>query len=169
MSDMPNPNSNTSDEQANQEPSLNLEKLPEQNPSTNVNPEQAQSSDAPNPNTSNEKNDWELNLNVDPTPKSTLAALCLIGALIGLIPLIPPIVNIAAIIIGHSARSEARQSSNESDSGVALIGLILGYIGWLTGPIILAFTMFAFSSNWSAIIETFFKALIFGSGSVFGR
>ena len=167
MSDMPNPN--TANEKTDQELSLNLEKSLEQSSELNPNPEQAQSSDTANLNTSDENLDQELNLNVDPTPKSTLAMLCLIGALIGLIPLIPPIVNIAAIIMGHAARSSIRQDSNESGSGVALVGLILSYIGWLTGPILLTFTMFAFSSNWSANIEIFFKALIFGSGSVIGR
>ena len=103
MSDMPNPN--MPNEKPEQEPSLNLKKMPEQGSEPNLNPEQAQSLDAPNPNTPDENLGQELNLNVDPTPKSTLAMLCLIGALIGLIPLIPPIVNIAAIIMGHAAAS----------------------------------------------------------------
>ena len=168
MSDMPNPN--TPNEKSTQEPSLNLEKMPEQNPEHNPNPEPAQSSDAPNPNTPDENPDQELNLNVEPPSKNTLATLCFIAALIGLIPLVPPFVNIVAIIMGHMARSEARENSDESGSGLALVGLILGYIGWLIGPIIMAVTFDAFARGNSALaIKVFFRALLFGSGSLIGR
>ena len=165
MSDTPNPN--TPNEKSTQEPSLNLGKLPEQSSESNPNSEPAQSSDAPNPNTPNENPDQELNLNVEPPSKNTLATLCFIAALIGLIPLVPPIVNIVAIIMGHMARSEARENSDESGSGIALVGLILGYIGWLTGPIIAAVTFDAFARGNSALaIRVFFKALLFGTGSL---
>ena len=169
MSDTPNPN--TPNEKSTQEPTLNLEKLPEQSSEPNPNTEQAQNLDAPNPNTPNENPDQELNLNVEPPSKNTLAVLCLIGALIGLIPIVvPPIVNIVAIIMGHMARSEAHENSDESGSGLALVGLILGYIGWLIGPIIMAVTFDAFARGNSALaIKVFFRALLFGSGSLIGR
>ena len=114
MSDMPNPN--TPNEKSAPEPSLNLEKMPEQNPEHNPNPKQAQSSDASNQESTS-------------LSASALATLCLIGALIGLLPFIPSFLNIAAIAMGHSARSKIRKNPNESGAGVALIGLILGYIG----------------------------------------
>lgn len=146
MSDMPNPNSNTSDEQANQEPSLNLEKLPEQNPSTNVNPEQSVNSDAPKQ---------------DPETKTTntLAILCLIFGLVGAIPLTPGLINIIAIIMGHIGRSQIRQNPNESGAGIALAGLILSYVSWLTIPII--FLVVA-----SINLVDLFRMLFFGGGYI---
>ena len=74
MSDTPNPNlnSNTPNQETNPEPSSNLEQSSEHNP----NSEQAQSSDASNQESTS-------------LSASTLATLCLIGALIGLLPFIP--------------------------------------------------------------------------------
>ena len=151
MSDMPNPN--TPNEKSTQEPSLNLEKLPEQSPEPNPSPEQAQNSDAPNQESTS-------------LSASTLATLCLIGALIGLLPFIPSFLNIAAIAMGHSARSKIRKNPNESGAGVALIGLILGYIGWLTGPILLAVTVDAFTDDFARAMKAFFISLLVGASNV---
>ena len=152
MSDTPNPN--TPNEKSAQEPSLNLEKLPEQSSEPNPNTEQAQNLDAPNQ---------------EPTPKpnNTLAMLCFVCGLLGLFRGggVPPIVNMAAIAMGHMARSQIRQNPNEGGAGIALAGLIMAYIGWLTAPIIMAFTIFAFSrGNWASTMEVFFGMLFFGAG-----
>ena len=151
MSDMPNPN--TPNEKSAPEPSLNLEKLPEQSPEPNPSPEQAQNSDAPNQESTS-------------LSASTLATLCLIGGLIGLLPFVPSFLNIAAIAMGHSARSKIRKNPNESGAGVALIGLILGYIGWLTGPILLAVTVDAFTDDFARAMKAFFISLLVGASNV---
>jgi len=151
MSDTPNPN--TPNEKSTQEPSLNLEKLPEQSPEPNPSPEQAQNSDAPNQESTS-------------LSASTLATLCLIGGLIGLLPFVPSFLNIAAIAMGHSARSKIRKNPNESGAGVALIGLILGYIGWLTGPILLAVTVDAFTDDFARAMKAFFISLLVGASNV---
>ena len=142
MSDTPNPNlnSNTPNQETNPEPSSNLE----------------QSSDASNQESTS-------------LSASTLATLCLIGALIGLLPFIPSFLNIAAIAMGHSARSKIRKNPNESGAGVALIGLILGYIGWLTGPILLAVTVDAFTDDFAGTMKMFFIALLVGASNVISR
>ena len=74
MSDTSNPN--TPNEKSAQEPCLNLEKLPEQSSEPSPSLEQAQNSDAPNQESTS-------------LSASTLATLCLIGALIGLLPFVP--------------------------------------------------------------------------------
>ena len=154
MSDMPNPN--TPNEKSAPEPSLNLEKLPEQSSESNPSPEQAQNSDTPNQESTS-------------LSASTLATLCLIGGLIGLLPFVPSFLNIAAIAMGHSARSKIRKNPNESGAGVALIGLILGYIGWLTGPILLAVTVDAFTDDFAGAMKMFFIALLVGASNVISR
>ncbi len=151
MSDMPNPN--TPNEKSAPEPSLNLEKLPEQSSESNPSPEQAQNSDTPNQESTS-------------LSASTLATLCLIGGLIGLLPFVPSFLNIAAIAMGHSARSKIRKNPNESGAGVALIGLILGYIGWLTGPILLAVTVDAFTDDFARAMKAFFISLLVGASNV---
>ena len=112
MSDTPNPNlnSNTPNQETNPEPSSNLEQSSEHNP----NSEQAQSSDASNQESTS-------------LSASTLATLCLIGA---------------------------------------LIGLILGYIGWLTGPILLAVTVDAFTDDFARAMKAFFISLLVGASNV---
>ena len=151
MSDTPNPNlnSNTPNQETNPEPSSNLEQSSEHNP----NSEQAQSSDASNQESTS-------------LSASALATLCLIGALIGVLPFIPSFLNIAAIAMGHSARSKIRKNPNESGAGVALIGLILGYIGWLTGPILLAVTVDAFTDDFARAMKAFFISLLVGASNV---
>ncbi len=154
MSDTPNPN--TPNEKSTQEPSLNLEKLPEQSSESNPSPEQAQNSDAPNQESTS-------------LSASTLATLCLIGALIGLLPFVPSFLNIAVIAMGHSARSKIRKNPNEGGAGVALIGLILGYIGWLTGPILLFLTLDLFSNELAGIIKVCIIALLVCASNVIVR
>ena len=71
--------------------------------------------------------------------------------------------------MGHSARSKIRKNPNESGAGVALIGLILGYIGWLTGPILLAVTVDAFTDDFAGTMKMFFIALLVGASNVISR
>ena len=69
----------------------------------------------------------------NPTPRTTniLGIISLICGLLGLVGGLPSagIINIAAIVMGHMARSQIRQNPNEDGAGIALAGLIMGYIG----------------------------------------
>lgn len=61
-------------------------------------------------------------------PTSTAAIVSLIAGLLSWI-LLPLIAAIVAIVAGHMARSEIRQSNGSLDGdGLAIAGLILGYI-----------------------------------------
>lgn len=144
MSDTPSPN--TVNEKTDQEPSRNLEISLEQSSAPKPNPEPAQNSDVPNQ---------------DPETKTTntLAILCLIFGLVGAIPLTPGFINIIAIIMGHIGRSQIRQNLNESGAGIALAGLILSYVSWLTIPII--FLVVA-----SINLVDLFRMLFFGGGYI---
>ena len=59
-------------------------------------------------------------------------------------------VSIAAIVLGHIARREARQTG-EAGSGMATAGLVLGYAGIVIGILlIVAFTLAsALFANWN--------------------
>ena len=70
----------------------------------------------------------------NPTPRTTniLAIISFICGLLGLVGGLPSIgiINIAAIVMGHMARSQIRQNPNEDGAGMALAGLIMG-LHWL--------------------------------------
>ncbi len=68
-----------------------------------------------------------------PPPNSTLAIVSLCFGVLAW-TLLPFIGNIVAIITGHMARSEIRQAhGNLQGDGLAIAGLILGYLGLLLG------------------------------------
>jgi len=54
---------------------------------------------------------------------AVIALVCGVAQFVGLFP-----AGIAAIVVGHIARKQIRQTSEQGD-GMALAGLILGYIG----------------------------------------
>jgi hypothetical protein len=67
---------------------------------------------------------------------STLAIISLISGLVGWV--IPLVGGIVAIVTGHLARKEIRQSNNTlSGDGMAIAGLVLGYVH--VGIIIIVF------------------------------
>lgn len=60
-------------------------------------------------------------------PNSTLAIVSLVCGIVSWVVL-PVLAGIAAVITGHMARNEIRQSGGRvSGDGLALIGLVLGY------------------------------------------
>jgi hypothetical protein len=68
---------------------------------------------------------------VTPPKTNTLAIVCLVLSLIGVLTswLVPLITQIAAIICGHIARSQITNSGgSQTGSGLALAGLIVSYI-----------------------------------------
>ncbi|MDO5506091.1 MAG: DUF4190 domain-containing protein [Pseudoxanthomonas suwonensis] len=63
-----------------------------------------------------------------PGPTNVLAVLSLVAGILGW-SLLPVIGGIVAIITGHVARGQlARAAGRESGDGLALAGLILGYL-----------------------------------------
>ena len=63
-------------------------------------------------------------------PKTNnLAVISLVLGVLGLVGILPFIGSIGAIITGHMARGQLRMNSNETGDGLALGGLITGYLG----------------------------------------
>jgi hypothetical protein len=54
------------------------------------------------------------------------------------------VIELAAIICGHSARRMARETGQKG-SGVALAALVIGYLGLSLAPLYLAYVFFALS------------------------
>ncbi|MEN6572687.1 MAG: DUF4190 domain-containing protein [Anaerolineaceae bacterium] len=74
----------------------------------------------------------ESNMVPNPVPMlkkdSTLAIISLVSGLLGW-TVLPVIGAIAAVVTGHLAKKEIRESNNTlSGDGMALAGLILGYV-----------------------------------------
>ncbi|TVQ34297.1 MAG: DUF4190 domain-containing protein [Wenzhouxiangella sp.] len=75
---------------------------------------------------------------------STLAIVSLIFGVLAW-TFLPVIGNIVAIITGHLARSEIRDSQGAlQGDGLALAGLILGYLGLLLGVMVVLLIIFGF-------------------------
>ena len=73
---------------------------------------------------------------------NTLAVISLVCGLLGLFTsfFIPLLMQLAAIVCGHIARGQIRRSDNtQTGAGVALAGLILGYVGIVLGLIVILF------------------------------
>lgn len=104
----------------------------------------------------------------NPTPRTTniLAVVSLICGLLGLAGGLPSagVINIAAIVMGHMARSQIRQNPNEDGAGIALAGLIMGYIGLLIVPLMmlvaLVIVMMIYGITFSAAINELFSMLL---------
>ena len=66
---------------------------------------------------------------VQPARNSTMAIVSLIAGIAGLF-VVPVVGSIVAVITGHMAKREIRESGGQlSGDGLATAGLILGYIG----------------------------------------
>jgi hypothetical protein len=77
-----------------------------------------------------------------PTETNALAIVSLVFGIIGW-TLMPLIGNLVAIICGHIARSQIRQSHGaQQGDGLALAGLILGYLGLLLGVLVVMLVIF---------------------------
>jgi hypothetical protein len=73
---------------------------------------------------------------------STLAVVSLVFGILAWI-LVPVIGAIVAIITGHMARSEIRRSGGAIEGdGLAVAGLVLGYVSLLLGLAVLFFVIF---------------------------
>ena len=104
----------------------------------------------------------------NPTPRTTniLAVVSLICGLLGLAGGLPSagVINIAAIVMGHMARSQIRQNPNEDGAGIALAGLIMGYIGLLVVPLIMlaavVIVMILYGMSFEAVINELFRWLL---------
>lgn len=73
---------------------------------------------------------------------STLAVISLVFGILAWI-LVPVIGAIVAIITGHMARSEIRRSGGAIEGdGMAVAGLVLGYVSLLLGLAVLFFVIF---------------------------
>ena len=104
----------------------------------------------------------------NPTPRTTntLAVLSLVFGLLGMVGGIPSagVSNLAAIVMGHMARSQIRQNPNEDGAGMALAGLIMGYIGLLIVPLVvlavIAILMLLNSITFTDAINELFRLLL---------
>ena len=104
----------------------------------------------------------------NPTPRTTniLGVISLICGLLGLVGGLPSagIINIAAIVLGHMARSQIRQNPNEDGAGIALADLIMGYIGLLIVPLtmlaIVVIVMILYGINFEAAVNELFRPLL---------
>jgi thiol:disulfide interchange protein len=73
-------------------------------------------------------------------PTSTLAVVSLVFGILGLLQLLPLISPLVAVITGHMARREIRAAGGHMQGdGMALTGLILGYVMLLLGVLICGF------------------------------
>ncbi len=105
----------------------------------------------------------------NPTPRTTntLAIISFICGLLGLVGSIPSVgvLNIVAIVMGHMARSQIRQNLNEDGAGMALAGLIMGYIGLLIVPlvvlaIVVIVMILLYGMSFDAAVNELFKWLL---------
>lgn len=88
------------------------------------------------------------------TPTNSLAVVSLVAGIAGYVIPHPFLAGIIAIITGHMARRQIRQTG-EGGGGLALVGLILGYVHFalsilLVGLVVLlllGFGLFAFSHS----------------------
>lgn len=77
-----------------------------------------------------------------PAETNPLAIVSLVFGVLGWI-VMPLIGNLVAIICGHIARSQIRQSHGlQQGDGLALAGMILGYLGLLLGVLVVMLIFF---------------------------
>lgn len=82
-------------------------------------------------------------------PTNTLAVVSMIAGIAGIV-ILPIIASIAAIITGHMALSKLK-TSGEQGRGMAMAGLIMGYVGVAFG-VLFVILMFALFLPWLASI-----------------
>lgn len=80
-------------------------------------------------------------------PNSSQAVISLIAGIVTwILPFIPFIPALVAVIFGHNARREIRQSGGRlSGDGLALIGMVLGYLYLALAVIGICFVAFFFA------------------------
>jgi hypothetical protein len=89
---------------------------------------------------------------------NTMAIVSLVAGIVGW-TVMPLLGSIVAIIAGHMARGQIRRSNGmEEGNGLALIGLVLGYLSLLGGLIALVLVILMFMGT----IGLGFLAAIFG-------
>lgn len=89
-------------------------------------------------------------------PTNSLAVVSLVAGILSWL-LCPIVAAIVAVVTGHLARSQIR-TSGESGGGLAIAGLVLGYVHLLVWAVIAVFWLFVFGGL--AIL-----AALSGSGS----
>ena len=89
------------------------------------------------------------------TTRSTnsLAIVSLVAGIAGYVIPHPFIAGIVAIITGHMARSQIRRSG-EDGSGMALAGLILGYIHLALSIVLVLVLVVLFFVVWSSVVPS---------------
>ena len=97
----------------------------------------------------------------NPTPRTTniLGIISLICGLLGLVGGLPSagIINIAAIVMGHMARSQIRQNPNEDGAGIGYIGLLVVPLIMLAAVVIV---MILYGINFEAAVNELFRLLL---------
>lgn len=73
---------------------------------------------------------------------NVLAVLSMISSILGFVMILPVIGSIAGVIMGHISLSQLK-SSTDQGRGMALAGLIVGYVGIAFGVLVVIF-VFAF-------------------------
>ena len=83
-------------------------------------------------------------MNVPHRQTSALAIISLVSGILGVLP-VPLLASVVAVVTGHLARSEIRRAPERYDGdGMAVAGLILGYLMlglWLLGFAVLLFLL----------------------------
>ena len=75
---------------------------------------------------------------------NTLALVSIISGVVGWV-MVPFVASIVAVVTGHMARSQIRQSAGREDGdGLAVAGLVLGYVGLALGLIGIVFAILFF-------------------------
>ena len=75
---------------------------------------------------------------------NSLALISLIAGVVGW-TMVPFVASIVAVVTGHMARSQIRQSGGREDGdGLAIAGLVLGYVGLALGLIGIVFAILVF-------------------------
>jgi uncharacterized transporter YbjL len=75
-----------------------------------------------------------------PRPTNTLAIVSLVAGIAGYVLPHPFIAGLVAIVTGHMARGQIRRTG-ERGGGLALAGLLLGYIHFALSLILIAFIL----------------------------
>ena len=87
---------------------------------------------------------------------NSLAIVSLVMGVMGLLGLLPLIGSILAIILGHIARRQIASDHTQSGEGLALVGLITGYVGLVLACAGFMVAMLFFGGSLMAMIVAIF-------------